>query len=1114
MAYYYSLLFRKRLHSLLLFFLLPSLHTLAEQDTGKITLNENNVQLETLIRKIENQTGLSFTYATRAIDGKSVIPAIRLNRVSLDEVLGTLFKGKNITWKVSGKTVILLPGTPSANDKTPESKADTIPQVTIKGTVTAEEGFPLPGATVLVKGTDRGTTTDNQGRFSLTGIPARSVVEVRYTGYAAQEFNVRESETLVAKLKRAVGALDEQVVIAYGTSSRRLLTGSIGKIRGTEIEKQPVFNPLAALQAKVPGLIISQQTGVPGGGFRVSIRGTNSLRNAVGDYQTGTNGNEPLYIVDGIPFFSTPQTMYQVTSSGSIFPFGTGANPLNSISPADIESVEILKDADATAIYGSRGANGVILITTKKGRTGRTKVDLNVLRGFGQVTRRMALLNTEEYQIMRREGFKNDGIASLPANAYDVNGTWSQNRYTDWQKELIGGIAHSTNSNITLSGGTLYTQYRVGVGYQKETTVFPGDFSSKRISSAISLTNTSPNGRFKSSISINYSFVGSDLPSQDLTDRARKLAPNAPALYDETGKLNFEKGTWQNPLAYTRQPYNSKTNSLISNTTISYEITNGLTLKTTLGYTNTGSKQVLKIPISSLDPNLPAGAKINSASFQSSENSSWNVEPQITYDKRIGNHHTINMLVGSAFQSETNESLNQNATGFLSESLMDNLSAVPAANIFTMYGNSLYRYNAIFGRISYNYKKKYLLNVNGRRDGSSRFGPGKQFANFGSIAGAWIFTEEDFTKRLVPFITFGKLRASYGTAGSDQIPNYGFQDTYTTNNAGQYQNMVGLIPTQLVNPDFSWELTKKLEGALELGVFQNRINISLAAFRNISTNQLVGYPLPSNTGFSTVQYNLAAVVENKGIEIELNSTNIKTENIEWQTSINLTLPKNKLTKFPNLETSPYSLQYVIGEPLAIYKVYKYVGIDNQTGLHQVVDTDKNGIYNSIDAIVNKFYGQKFYGGVSNSISFKGIQLEFIFQFVKQNALNYILNFSAMPGEMSNFPKEVMDRWQSPGDIKKIQKFSSGASIIPYVNFLLSDAAISDASFIRLKNLSLSYNLPLKFYKISSGTNPNVRIFAQAQNLITITKYRGLDPETQGNILPPLQMISFGFSLNL
>ncbi|SIO53721.1 SusC/RagA family TonB-linked outer membrane protein [Chitinophaga niabensis] len=1104
---YYYLRFSLYRRTILIFGLLLLFfqNSYAFQDSALVTLNVSNTSIESVFKNIEQQTGVVFVYAATDLNGKDQV-SIKVRKVKIGAAVDLLLKGKNVTWKrVNGGIVIRRKDEVSNGSTIPSNNNvfnDSLPGVTIKGTVTGEEGGPLPGATVQVRGTSIGTMTNAQGQFSLSNVPAKSSIIITYTGFQMTQISIRDQETFVIRLKRATTGLDEQVVIAYGTSSKRMLTGSVGRVTAKDIEKQPVGNPIAALYARVPGLVITQQTGVPGGGFKVEIRGQNSLRNSPSD-----NGNIPLYIIDGVPFNSTSLSINGIQSIYPQLSVARGASPLNSINPSDIESIEVLKDADATAIYGSRGANGVILITTKKGRSGQMQVDANFYTGAGKVTRMLDLLNTQQYLEMRKEAFSNDGVTTYPINAYDVNGTWDQNKYTNWQKELIGGTAKTTDGQISVSGGTLNSQYRFGAGYHKETTVFPGDYSDQRFSTHFSLVNTSPNQKFKSQISANYSIGNTNLLSQDLTGRSLTYVPNAPDLLDANGNLNWPTGVSQNPLQYTRQPYNAKSNNLFANLTVSYELLKGLILKSSFGYTNSTNKEKSKIPKSSLLPSIQAVTP-NSTQFGNSFNNSWSIEPQITYQKRIDKHR-INVLVGSAFQEQNSEALSQSASGFATEALMDNIGAVPNTNVSTAFNTAKYRYNAIFGRLAYDYSEKYLLTLTGRRDGSSRFGPGKQFANFGSIGAAWIFTNEQFIKNNLGFLSFGKLRGSYGSAGSDQTPNYGFLDLYTTSTS--YQGIVGLTPKQLFNPDYAWEINRKIEGALELGFLRDRILFSAAYYTNRSSNQLVGYPLPPTAGFGSVQFNLDAIVQNVGYEFELNTTILDKKFFKWNTSFNLSIPKNKLVSYPNLAGSSYANTYVVGEPLGINKLYKYKGVNPQTGLHEVEDIDKNGSYNAADLQSINFLGAKYYGGLTNTIEWKGIQLDLLFQFTKQAGRNYLALFGSQPGLMFNQPIEVLNRWKNAGDITTVQKFRQTLNT-EYGRYAASNASVTDASFIRLKNLSLSYNIPR--HLIEKAKIKNVKISVQGQNLITITNYKGLDPESQGNVLPPLRFLTAGLQVTL
>ncbi|MBA4053751.1 MAG: SusC/RagA family TonB-linked outer membrane protein, partial [Marivirga sp.] len=856
--------------------------------------------------------------------------------------------------------------------------------------------------------------------------------------------------------------------------------------------------PLAAMQGRVAGLEVTQLTGVPGGNFTVRIRGQNSI----------ANGNDPLYIIDGVPYTSTPMSS-NYTSQNIYF---EGTSPLNNINPGDIESIEVLKDADATAIYGSRGSNGVILITTKKGSPGRTQVSANYYSGLGKVSSKIDLLNTEQYVEMRNEAFQNDGQVPNASNAPDLT-TWEQNRYTDWQKELLGGTAHYNDAQVSVSGGSDQLQFIAGGGYRKETTVFPGDNDFQRISGHLNLTNTSRDGRFKSSFTVNYTNSHTDFVARDLTREAMTLPPNAPALYKDNGELNWDNSTGYSqsllhPLAYLKRRFDSQTNNLMANAALSYEVLPGLEILANMGYTQVNTNSITKIPKSSFSPALSQTLP-NESIFSTNDFKNWMIEPQVKWNKQVSDHR-INVLAGATFLEQTSDALAMAGTGFVTEALMDNLRA--ASNIY-IYSDvySQYRYHAIFGRINYQFKDRYILNVTGRRDGSSRFGPGNQFANFGAIGGAWLFSKEEFMTSL-PFLSTGKLRASYGSSGNDQLGDYQYLDTYSS--SGKYYDVQGLRPVRLSNADFAWESNKKLEAALELGMLKDRITVEFCYYNNRASNQLVGFALPPTTGFTNVQGNLPAVVENAGVELQLHTTNVDAKEFTWTTSLNLSVPRNTLIEFPNLESSPdYANTLVVGEPLNIRKRYTYSGIHPQTGLYTVEDLNGDGFFSLDDRTILQFIGRNFYGGIGNTFEYKGLRLDVLFQYVDQTAPNYISSWIIPPGFAMNQPAYVLDRWQREGDLASVQKFTTSSSgFIALNNYGNTENAATDASFLRLKNISLSYSLPDNLLKkINIQT---LRVYVQGQNLFTLTEYRGLDPETGNLFLPPLKIITGGIQITL
>jgi TonB-linked SusC/RagA family outer membrane protein len=1069
------------------------------QDSGnfRITVFASNVPLRSIFKRIEKQTNFRFSYSESELNANAKI-SVKYENIPLNSILSDLLVPIGFEWKYIDKSIYLRKRTNPAKIK---PLKDTINSQFINGNVFDENGNALSGVTILVKGTKKGTKTDEEGRFHLDGLDENAIISVTYIGYKGEEFLLNDRRNISIRLEQNVGTLDETVIIAYGTTTKRFNTGTIGTVKGEDIKRQPVSNPLAALQGRVSGLYIQQQTGVPGGDFVVRLRGQNSIQ----------NGNNPLYIVDGVPFTSTS------LSNNSFLGVLNNPSPLNYLNPSEIESIDVLKDADATAIYGSRGANGVILISTKKGKIGQAKININVYRGIGKVSRMMNLLNTQQYLKMRHEAYANDN--SIPdASAYDINGTWDTTRYTDWQKVLIGGTAKYTDVQGSISGGNSNTQFLVGGGYHKETTVFPGDNADEKISSHFSLTHTSLNQKFGIVFSANYLLNNSNLPNIDLTRQALiTLAPDAPSLYNPDGTLNWENSTWTNPLSYLSNRYSAKANNLISRAIISYEIISDLQAKVNLGYTNTTLRQENIFPRSANDPFYLANYSqyiTGQSYFANTNTNTWIIEPQISYRKRIGKG-ILDLLMGSTFQKNILDVATISASGFTSDAFIKNVALAPNKSINNSYTD--YRYCALFGRVNYNLNQKYLINLTARRDGSSRFGPGKRFGNFGAIGAGWIFSKEEFISNAFPWLSFGKLRGSYGLTGNDQTQDYQYLNTFSPSTGSiSYQGISGLVPTGIFNPNFGWETNRKLEVALELGLLKDKILFSVNYYKNRSSNQLVGYPLPPTTGGSSIVANLPATVENTGFEFDLNTKNLNSIKFTWSTSINLSLPRNKLVSYPNLIGSSYANTYVIGQSLFVQKLYLSKGVDPQTGIYTFATKNPNGEPSSPDDLQRlKNVTQEFFGGLQNHFRYKAFELDILFQFVKQTGRNYLYTFS-LPGIDQNRPIEVLDRWQKTGDNTTIQKFTQNFGSLAgraFSNIQRSDATICDASYIRLKNLSLSYELSLLYAKKLHIQNS--RIYLQGQNLFTFTKYIGLDPEQPFiQNLPSLKVLTVGIQFTL
>jgi len=537
----------------------------------------------------------------------------------------------------------------------------------------------------------------------------------------------------------------------------------------------------------------------------------------------------------------------------------------------------------------------------------------------------------------------------------------------------------------------------------------------------------------------------------------------------------------------------------------------GLFLKSDFGYVHDEMSSNLLQPSSSFAPPNNTNPIARSSYLSNVVSQTWNIEPQLSYQRKIGKG-ILNLLLGTTFQQTSRLSATYFAQGFSSDALIVNPVAASSFGI-SGYGQTLYKYNAIYSRIGYTWDEKYLLNVTARRDGSSAFGPGRQFGNFGAIGAGWIFSREKKIQDDLPWLSFGKLKASYGTTGNDQTIYYQYLSTYTANST-TYQGITGLAPTSLTNPEFGWETVKKLEGGIDLGFLKDRINLSVDYYRDRTDNQLVSYPLPNVAGFTSVQYNLPAVVQNTGLEVELNTINFRSNGFNWTSSANFTLPQNKLVSYPGIAGSSYANVYIVGQSLFIKRVYQYTGVNPQTGLYTFTTQNTNGIPSGVvDRYPTAPITQKYFGGFSNTFSYKNLSLDIFIEFRKQLGTNYLSSF-AVPGAFSNnnSPTVVLNGWQQPGDVSNIQKLGTSSNSIlqnTYSSLQNSNAIYSDASFIRVKNVALSYRLPVSWQQWAHAQN--ARIYMQAQNLFTITNYLGLDPETQGLILPPLRMITAGLS---
>ena len=1078
-----------------------------------VTFSGKDVPLEKVFSIVEQQTGYVVFFDYGTLEAARPV-TLQVRDLPLTNFLDEALRGQPFGYSIR-KTTIFITKLPVAAPVTaPPLEINTAAVIDIHGRVTDSLGNPMAGASVTVKGVARGVETDANGVFELKGVTEGATLMVSYTGYQSRQYKTRPGQPLVIVLSRSTSPLDEIVVIAYGTTTQRTSTGNVSTVKSEDIEKQPVDNPLLALEGRVPGLYISQATGVPGSAVTVRIEGQNSI----------AQGNDPLYVIDGVPYSS--KLIPDLGQSGILgLSGGAWGNPLSFINPAAIDNIEVLKDADATAIYGSRAANGAILITTKKGKAGQTKVNIDIQNGWGKATRFLPLMNTKQYLAMRREAFRNANQSPGPTD-YDLNGAWDTTRSTDWQKVLLGGTAQYADGQASVSGGAGNTTFFVGLGYHRETTVFPGDLSDQNGSVHFNIGHFTSNRKFHVQFSGDYLADHNNLIANDLTNTAVRLAPDAPALHNPDGSLNWAQyngvSTWINPLAYLNSAYDAKTNNLNSSLEATYQVLPGLELKTSLGYSNLQKNTIVIGPLTAIAPERRPSSN-RSSSFGYTTITSWNAEPWLTYKHRI-NKGQLETLIGTTFLETNSNFLYLSGIGYNSDLVLKDIRSAASVTAQSSVA-SLYHYNAVFGRINYNWLNKYIFSFNARRDGSSRFGPSNELHNFESGAMAWVFSNEDFLSRQPGFLSFGKLRASYGTTGNDQIGDYGFLSLYSTplNVLTGYQGSPVLYPQGLPNPYLQWEETKKLQFGLDLGFFKDRVLVNANYYRNRSSNQLLSYKLPNITGFGSIRENFPATIQNSGWEISLTSKNFESRGFSWSTNFNITIQQNKLLSFPNLAQSSYAYSYEVGKPITAARFFHGLGVDPTTGFYIVADAKGNATSNpsfgpDYTALVNT--APKYYGGLENTVGYRGFELDFLFQFVRQKAAySYTLGnqpgrfaSSALGGLLGNQPVWVLSRWQKPGDIAPVQMFTTTFNNANTIG-TTSDMTVSDASFIRLKNVALSWQLPAKWLR--AAHLEGIRLFVHGQNLLTFTKFKGMDPESQSVLsTPPLRIVTFGIHVGL
>jgi TonB-linked SusC/RagA family outer membrane protein len=858
---------------------------------------------------------------------------------------------------------------------------------------------------------------------------------------------------------------------------------------------------------------VSTYNGTP---VRIDIRGRGLLSEA---------SENPLIIIDGIPmglgsnrgvaFGDGPVQglMAYLSPAGS-------QSPLFGLNPKEIESIEVLKDLGATAIYGSSGANGVILITTKRGQAGEPALSVNINFGLSKILRYYDLLNTQQYVEMRREALKNDGLIPSAANAPELV-LWDTTRYTDWQRELWGKAGMTMDASIGYSGGTPLLKYRIAANYSRPGKITSVTGKDETMGVNLAIDRQSENRKFNSSLTVGY--MSSSL-KMVTAPNSINLPPNAPPIFDSMGELNYKDWLGSgfestiDGFGVLLKPVDSRASSLSTSLKFSYLLAKGLNLSANMTYSISNSTVWNLVPIRSQNP---AKNPTGSSSLSKSDSRTFNIEPQLSYRKSFFGRSNLSLMTGLIYRSGITESASSRGLGFTNDATLRAIALAPvqAAD----YYRALYKTAALMGRVEYIWDDKYVVNAIGRRDGSSRFGPGRRFGNFGSIGVAWIASEEKWIKRILgPVVNFLKFNANTGTAGSDGGGDYQYMSQWSRGQLALYDNMSPMKNLHAVNQYYQWALSKEWVAEMHLR-FKGaaRLQFDITHYKRRKGNQLTQNPTPVFTGFESVFGNWDATTQNSGWELKFSASPVTTKNFTWTGSASASINKNILLEYPQIERTPDFSKYRVGQSLNTRYLLNYLGIDPMTGSYQYEDYNKDGLINSNSVLAPLVYPsdkQKtledapvVFGGTTHSFTYKNLSLNISMDYAIQKGRNVFGSVSS-PGRFGNIPLEIFNnRWQKPGDNAKYARFTTGSA--NNYQYGVSTLFYSDASFFRFTNVALSYSFPAQLVRRLGMKDCSFNI--HTQNLFTITKYEGVDPEIKNfSSMPPSRTITFGFAASL
>lgn len=999
----------------------------------------------------------------------------------------------------------------------------------VTGKVTdAKDGTPLAGATVKVKGNSKVSVTDAAGSFKISFNGNTAVLQISSIGYETQEISVSGGDISIS-LNVSTTSLNEVVVVGYGTKIKRDITGAVAKVGAKELNNTPVTSFESALQGRAAGVQITQQNGKLGQGINIRIRGSASV----------SAGNEPLYVVDGIPLITT-----NLSSNGA------ATNPLADININDIESIEILKDASAAAIYGSRASNGVVLITTKKGKGGKSKIEFGYMTGLQTPTNKMEFMNAQEYVEYTRlaaaaakrldpsfdyVAFNEGRLQRYSAGNTDYQ-TYKVN--TDWQSQAFQK-APISQYDVNFSGGNDKTTFYMGGQYLDQTGIIVRN-SFKRYNARLNVDQKLNNWL---SVGMNMSFARS-FNKRVSNDNAFStplqivaLSPITPlidprtgltsgALDPATGRPNTNFPVYYNPMLSVENAfYNTVTNRTLGNLYANVNIMKGLTFRSEFGIDQLNQNEENYYgKITARNTGVPSGSGYNASDMILNINTN----NFLRYFTTIKEKHDIDVVGGTSFQEYKLMSNSASGEQFPSDAFKKLASA--ASKTDAQSSETQFAFLSYFVRANYKFNNKYLVALSGRYDGSSRFGANNRYGFFPAVSAGWILTEEKFMER-IKWLSFLKLKASYGLTGNAEIGNFASRGLWS-GDAG-YGAIPGTRPTQLANSNLKWETTASTDLGFETGIFNNRLVIEADVYQRKTKDLLLSVEVPGTSGFATQLQNKGKL-ENKGIEFTITSENFVTKNFRWSTSINFGLNRNKITDLAGQELGTSQNRAREGQPLGVFVAREFAGADPATGdaiyykntlkADGTRDRTTTNDYNAAEEVVIGNPNPKFIYGMRNTFTYQGLDLEILLQGVYGNNLYYgggqYMSASGSNG-YDNQTRDQLASWKKPGDI----------TMVPEARLFIpngvdpSSRYIADGSFLRVKSVTLGYNLPqaiTKKIKIEKA-----RIYLRGQNLFTFTKYGGWDPEVNADYqasninqgvdfysAPQIKAIVFGINIGL